>query len=58
MTGKISNTVEHLSLIFSSDSEAEERKGPSSELGVDYADLFATADCFKRISLLEIEIYG
>ena len=57
MTEKVSNTVEHLVLIFTTDrDEAEEGHSPS--LGKDYGELFATAECIKRVNKLEIEIFG
>jgi hypothetical protein len=58
MTEKVTNTVEHLVLIFSSDTDEEEGKGHSPSLGEEYAQLFATAECFKRVNRLEIELYG
>lgn len=57
MTEKVSNRVEHLVLIFQTDKD-EEEEGHAPALGKDYGELFATAECFKRVNRLEIEIYG
>jgi hypothetical protein len=53
MIEKITNTVEHLVLIFCEDGHTHD---PS--LGEEYAKLFTEAECFKKVNRLELELNG